>query len=88
MVSPFAMHQQQLAYLSQQQALLAAAKSQKTNNPVFVPATSNRDGSFALPNWPNMSHPGVQLPGITSSVSTVTPVQVNFVAFQALCLLL
>ncbi|XP_078176203.1 ADP-ribosylation factor GTPase-activating protein AGD5-like isoform X1 [Carex rostrata] len=75
-VSPFAMHQQQLAYLSQQQALLlAATKSQKTDNPISVTAASNSNGSFALPNWPNMSHPGVPLPGMTTSASTVTQVQ-------------
>jgi stromal membrane-associated protein len=75
-VSPFAMHQQQLAYLSQQQALLlATAKSQKTENPISAAAASNSNGSFALPNWPNMSHPGVPLPGMTTSASTVTQAQ-------------
>ncbi|KAJ3698645.1 hypothetical protein LUZ61_002350 [Rhynchospora tenuis] len=75
MVSPFAMHQQQIAYLSQQQALLASAKSQKTDNPTPAPGAFNSNGSFALPNWPNMPHSGFQLPGMTTSASTVTQVQ-------------
>ncbi|XP_042404260.1 ADP-ribosylation factor GTPase-activating protein AGD5-like [Zingiber officinale] len=64
MVSPFVLQQQQLAYLSQQQVLLAAAKS--GNGPPAVPSrgTHQRSNSesnamnanFLAQSWPNYAY--------------------------------
>ncbi|KAJ6796546.1 putative ADP-ribosylation factor GTPase-activating protein AGD5 [Iris pallida] len=69
MVSPYAVHQQQLAYLSQQQALLmAAAKSGGVPQP--FPVSTNQSGMsssqastrhFPSQSWPNN---GYQIPGM------------------------
>ncbi|KAG6517929.1 ADP-ribosylation factor GTPase-activating protein AGD5-like [Zingiber officinale] len=67
-VSPYSIHQQQLAFLSQQQALLAAAKSGV--RPVLSGISNQSAGTAliaphmnAIPqNWPNLGH---QTPGIT-----------------------
>ena len=68
MVSPFAVHQQQLAFLSQQQALLmSAAKS--GGIPQAFPMQTNGVAGSHLSNgntppqgWPNV---GYQIPGMT-----------------------
>ncbi|ONK75983.1 uncharacterized protein A4U43_C03F22610 [Asparagus officinalis] len=78
MVSPYAVHQQQLAFLSQQQALLmAAAKSggipqafpAQTNGPQSFPMQINGIASSHVPNgstptqsWPNLDY---QIRGMT-----------------------
>ena len=64
MVSPFAMHQQQLAMLTQQQSLLmaAAAAAKSTNGGARYPANVQQPGSnIAFQSWPaaNYSIPGV-----------------------------
>ncbi|GMJ15919.1 NEVERSHED, ARF-GAP domain 5 [Hibiscus trionum] len=64
MVSPFAMHQQQLAMLAQQQSLLmaAAAKSAPGNNQ--QPPSNGQ--SIPTQSWPNM---GYQIPGMMMPVA-------------------
>ncbi|KAL6657792.1 hypothetical protein ACP70R_005572 [Stipagrostis hirtigluma subsp. patula] len=68
MVSPFAVHQQQLAFMSQQQALLMAALK-AGNAPQITPGNANllsvngsnaSHGSLPLQNWTNL---GYQNPG-------------------------
>lgn len=59
MVSPFAVHQQQLAFLSQQQALIMAATKSGTTN------TSQTNVAFPAQNWPGF---GYQIPGISPAV--------------------
>lgn len=71
MVSPFAVHQQQLAFLSQQQALMMAATKSGGAPPKFTgtnqqPHSTNSNltnGDFPAQIWPNF---GYQMPGITS----------------------
>ncbi|EEF31337.1 Stromal membrane-associated protein, putative [Ricinus communis] len=70
MVSPFAMHQQQLAMLAQQQSLLmAAAAKSGVMDPKF-PGGIQQAGSngINLPaqNWPNL---GYQIPGLVMPVA-------------------
>ncbi|XP_010905130.1 ADP-ribosylation factor GTPase-activating protein AGD5 [Elaeis guineensis] len=68
MVSPYSIHQQQLTFLSQQQALLmAAAKS--GHMPTTVSGTNQQavigtppNGNFQTQNWPNISY---QISGMT-----------------------
>lgn len=70
MVSPYAVHQQQLAFLSQQQALLmAAAKSGGVPQPFPVITSQSGMSSSQAPtrhlpsqSWPNN---GYQIPGMT-----------------------
>lgn len=70
MVSPYSTHQQQLVFLSQQQALLmAAAKSghmpttfSGTNQPAVTGTLPN--GNFQTQNWPNINY---QISGMTPS---------------------
>jgi stromal membrane-associated protein len=64
MVSPFAIHQQQLAFMNQQQAfLMAALKS--GNAPQMVPGNANllnsngsntSNGSLPSQGWPNLGY--------------------------------
>nr|CAD1819337.1 unnamed protein product [Ananas comosus var. bracteatus] len=70
MVSPYSLHQQQLAFLSQQQALLAAAAKSgvnasqafaQTNQPI-ANGSHVPNGNFPTQNW---SNPGYQFPGMT-----------------------
>lgn len=74
MVSPFAVHQQQLAFLSQQQALMMAATKSGGTPPTFTgksqqPCGTNSNLTNAdLPaqNWANLGYqmPGITLPGV------------------------
>ncbi|MCL7041806.1 hypothetical protein MKW94_028265 [Papaver nudicaule] len=74
MVSPFALHQQQLAMLAQQQSLIMAAAAAKPSGGPPMPANSSQPGSngahvagagLAPQNWPNM---GYQVPGMMAPV--------------------
>ncbi|KAH9603199.1 hypothetical protein KSS87_021919 [Heliosperma pusillum] len=67
-VSPFAVHQQQLAMLAQQQSLLmAAAAAQSANGTSKAPVNLQQAGlignNIPTQNWPNMG--GYQIPGMT-----------------------
>jgi stromal membrane-associated protein len=73
MVSPFALHQQQLALMSQQQALLAALKA--GNAPQMVPGNANQLnangsnpplGTLPFQNWTNL---GYQNPGLSPAAA-------------------
>ncbi|KAL8171964.1 hypothetical protein V2J09_023768 [Rumex salicifolius] len=66
MASPFALHQQQLAMLAQQQSILmAAAAAQSANGALKNPANTTQTGlngnNSASQNWPNV---GFQVPGM------------------------
>lgn len=70
MVSPFAVHQQQLAFMSQQQALLMAALK-SGNAPQMISGNANLlnangsnapHGNLPTQSWPNL---GYQIPGST-----------------------
>ncbi|XP_074319424.1 ADP-ribosylation factor GTPase-activating protein AGD5 isoform X2 [Silene latifolia] len=65
-VSPFALHQQQLAILAQQQSLLMAAAAQSANGTSKSPVNLQQAGlignNIPTQNWPNM---GYQIPGMT-----------------------
>lgn len=64
MVSPFAMHQSQLAMLAQQQSLLMAAAAKSGAVDPKFPGSIQQSGSNginALAHWPNM---GYQIPGL------------------------
>lgn len=62
-VSPFAMHQQQLAMLAQQQSLLmAAAAAAAASGDVKYPANVQQPGpSIPFQSWPAASYP---IPGV------------------------
>lgn len=63
-VSPFAMHQQQLAMLAQQQSLLmaAAAAAKSASGDVKYPANVQQPGSnIPFQSWPAASYP---IPGV------------------------
>ncbi|ERN03478.1 hypothetical protein AMTRI_Chr02g218490 [Amborella trichopoda] len=74
MVSPFAIHQQQLAFLAQQQSLLMAAAARSTNGGASTPSgmyplpdsnnTHLLGGTSPLQGWPNLNFraQGVQMP--------------------------
>ncbi|KAJ8425321.1 hypothetical protein Cgig2_018938 [Carnegiea gigantea] len=66
MVSPFAVHQQQLAMLAQQQTLLMAAAAQSANGTSKSPVNMQQPGlngiNMPIQNWPNL---GYQIPGLT-----------------------
>ncbi|KAK9689000.1 hypothetical protein RND81_09G027200 [Saponaria officinalis] len=66
MVSPFAVHQQQLAMLAQHQSLLMAAAAQSANGASKSPANMPQAGltgtNLPAQNWPNL---GYQIPGLT-----------------------
>lgn len=68
MVSPFALHQQQLAMLAQQQSLFMAAAAKSGSVPQF-PGNNQQFGSngTGVPsqNWPNV---GYQIPGMMMPV--------------------
>ncbi|KAF7836771.1 putative ADP-ribosylation factor GTPase-activating protein AGD5 [Senna tora] len=65
MVSPFSMHQQQLAMLAQQQSLLMAAAANSTGgNPRFpgsVPQPGLNGSNIPVPSWPAA---GYSVPGV------------------------
>ncbi|WJX93888.1 hypothetical protein P8452_75368 [Trifolium repens] len=62
-VSPFAMHQQQLAMLAQQQSLLmAAAAAKSSSGDAKYPANVQQPGlNIPIQNWPAASYP---IPGV------------------------
>lgn len=66
MVSPFVVHQQQLAMLAQQQTLLMAAAAQSANGTSKSPVNIQQPGlngiNMPTQNWPNL---GYQIPGLT-----------------------
>lgn len=65
MVSPFSLHQQQLAMLAQQQSLLMAAAAKSTGVapkfPINAQQHSSNGTNLPTQNWPNM---GYQIPGM------------------------
>lgn len=65
MVSPFAMHQQQLAMLAQQQSLLLAAAGKSAGaDPKFPTSTQQpvpNGTNVPIQSWP---HVGYQIPGM------------------------
>ncbi|OMO80432.1 putative Stromal membrane-associated protein [Corchorus capsularis] len=62
MVSPFAMHQQQLAMLAQQQSLLMAAAAKSA--PVNTQQPASNGTTVPAQIWPNMAYqiPGMMMP--------------------------
>ncbi|KAF2314286.1 hypothetical protein GH714_025036 [Hevea brasiliensis] len=70
MVSPFAMHQQQLAMLAQQQSLLIAAAAKSGGADPKFPGSIQQPGSNGVnspaQNWPNV---GYQIPGLVMPVA-------------------
>lgn len=65
MVSPFAVHQQQIAMLAQQQSLLMAAAAQNNNGASKLPTYQQpglNGSSIPTQNWPNI---GYQVPTTT-----------------------
>ncbi|OWM88681.1 hypothetical protein CDL15_Pgr002448 [Punica granatum] len=64
MVSPFSMHQQQLAMLAQQQSLLMAAAAKSAGGDLKFASTLQQNGSKSMTsmNWPNASY---HVPGLT-----------------------
>jgi len=68
MVSPFAAHQQQLALMSQQQALLMAALKAGNAPQMMIPGTANQlnaNGTLPFQNWTNL----YQNPGSTPAAA-------------------
>ncbi|GER54513.1 ARF-GAP domain 5 [Striga asiatica] len=68
-VSPFALHQQQLAMLAQQQSLLFAAAANASGGTTKVPGNTQLGlNGINLPNqsWPNV---GYHIPGMTMSAA-------------------
>ncbi|XP_019426106.1 PREDICTED: probable ADP-ribosylation factor GTPase-activating protein AGD5 isoform X2 [Lupinus angustifolius] len=58
MVSPFAMHQQQLAMLAQQQSLIMAAATKSTaGNPIYTASTQHPSSNIPGQNWPAAGYP-------------------------------
>ncbi|KAG2646167.1 hypothetical protein PVAP13_2KG489700 [Panicum virgatum] len=89
MVSPFALHQQQLALMSQQQALLMAALK-AGNAPQMVPGNANQLnangsnpplGTLPFQNWTNL---GYQTPGLTPALSQQMGLRLQVLAIMAL----
>ncbi|KAK4782318.1 hypothetical protein SAY86_016420 [Trapa natans] len=65
MVSPFSMHQHQLAMLAQQQSLLMAAAAKSASGDLDFAKALQQNGSKSMPatNWSN----GYQMPGLTQA---------------------
>lgn len=58
MVSPFAMHQQQLTMLAQHQSLLMAAAAKSAGGDAKFPAGAQQPGSnIPVQNWPAAAFP-------------------------------
>ncbi|KAF8023989.1 hypothetical protein BT93_F1250 [Corymbia citriodora subsp. variegata] len=76
MVSPFSMHQQQLAMLAQQQSLLMAAAAKPGHvDPKVLGATqqpSSNGTNYPMMNWPNMGH---QVPGTAHPIGRQADLQ-------------
>lgn len=70
MISPFAMHQQQLAMLAQQQSLLMAAAVKSAGADPKFPAVAQQPvpngTNVPVQSWPNM---GYQIPGMAMPVA-------------------
>lgn len=64
MVSPFAMHQQQLAMLAQQQTLLMAAAAKSAGGDSKSSDNVMKGINFPTQNWPNIGFhvPGMMMP--------------------------
>ncbi|CAK9160197.1 unnamed protein product [Ilex paraguariensis] len=66
MVSPFSLHQQQLAMLAQQNSLLMAAAAKSAGGVPNILGSAQRSNGMGLPaqNWPNVGHqfPGMMMP--------------------------
>uniref|UniRef100_A0A0V0IIR2 Putative ovule protein n=1 Tax=Solanum chacoense TaxID=4108 RepID=A0A0V0IIR2_SOLCH len=78
MVSPFAMHQQQLAQLAQQQSLLMAAAAASGNLKIPGDVQQGPNGSNIVnQSWP---HVGYQFPGMMMSASGKTELEKYFQA--------
>uniref|UniRef100_A0A5B7A856 Putative ADP-ribosylation factor GTPase-activating protein AGD5 n=1 Tax=Davidia involucrata TaxID=16924 RepID=A0A5B7A856_DAVIN len=73
MVSPFSIHQQQLAMLAQQQSLLMAAAAKSAGGLPKFPSNAQQPGSNGTnshtQNWPNVGYqfPGVMMPATGTS---------------------
>lgn len=81
MVSPFAMHQQQLAQLAQQQSLLMAAAAASGNLKIPGDVQQSPNGSNIVnQSWP---HAGYQFPGMMMPASGKTELEKYF---QVKCL--
>lgn len=62
MVSPFAMHQQQLAMLAQQQSLLMAAAAKSAGGDSKYSSSVQQPGSnIPIQSWPTAGYP---IPGV------------------------
>uniref|UniRef100_M1CCC3 Stromal membrane-associated protein n=1 Tax=Solanum tuberosum TaxID=4113 RepID=M1CCC3_SOLTU len=73
MVSPFAMHQQQLAQLAQQQSLLMAAAAASGNLKIPGDVQQGPNGSNIVnQSWP---HVGYQFPGMMMPASGKTELE-------------
>ncbi|XP_015055170.1 ADP-ribosylation factor GTPase-activating protein AGD5-like [Solanum pennellii] len=81
MVSPFAMHQQQLAQLAQQQSLLMAAAAASGNLKIPGDVQQSPNGSNIVnQSWP---HVGYQFPGMMMPASGKTELEKYFQAGAA-----
>jgi stromal membrane-associated protein len=80
-VSPFAMHQQQLAMLAQQQSLLmAAAAAKSSSGDAKYPANVQQPGlNIPIQNWPAASYPipGVMPVGSQGDLQKIMQVIIN-----------
>lgn len=72
-VSPFAMHQQQICQLAQQQSLLMAAAAASGTLKIPVDVQQGPNGSNIVnQSWPNV---GYQFPGMTMPASGKTELE-------------
>lgn len=71
MVSPYSLHQQQLAFLSQQQALLLAAAKSGTLRPALSGSTNQP--AFPVPHSPNVTVLSQNWANVVHQTSGVTP---------------
>lgn len=81
MGSPYTIHQQQLAFISQQQAFLVAASQSGSALPAQKPGTTvlASNSSFPIQNWPKE---GNQFPGMTLSAGEEDNKRLNQVIFS------
>ena len=88
MVSPFAIHQQQLAMLAQQQSLLAAAAAKSAGAAPKFAGNAQLPGpnGTLLPtqNWPNVGYqfPGMTVPGAGNNEPQKYMQQVDYFNFS------
>lgn len=81
MVSPFSIHQQQLAMLAQQQSLLMAAAAKSVGG-----ETKSNGTNVNIPNWPSVAYhgPGMVMPS-TGQNELQELVQVFIIKLAPLC---